>query len=407
VYKAAYITPLLKKSGLDATDVRSYRPISNLSTVSKLLERLVAQQLIDYLKTADLLPQYQSAYRPFHSTETAVLHVLSEILTAVDRGDVAALILLDLSAAFDTVDHDILLRRLQYSYGVTGSANRWFRSYLCGRTQYVRLGSTKSSITHLTCGVPQGSVLGPILFVLYTADLVRLVERHSLQVHLYADDTPVFGSCPPRDVDALHARLTACLDDVALWMRANRLQLNTDKTELLWCATARRRNQLPSTPLRVGSHLVNPVTSVRNLGIYIDADLSGRTHVTKTAAACFAALRQLRGARRSIPTPAYKSLVVSLVLNRLDYGNATLSGLPDYQCRRLQAVLNAAAKSIFRLRRSDHVTPALIELHWLSAADRINFKIATLVYRCLHGTAPRYLSSALHIESPKWKLDVD
>ena len=158
------------------------------------------------------------------------------------------------------------------------------------------------------------------------------VERHSLQVHLYADDTQVFGSCPPRDVDALQARLTACLDDVALWMRANRLQLNTDKTELLWCATARRRNQLPSTPLRVGSHLVNPVTSVRNLGIYIDADLSGRTHVTKTAAACFAALRQLRGARRSIPTPAYKSLVVSLVLNRLDYGNATLRGLPDYQC---------------------------------------------------------------------------
>ena len=230
VYKAAYITPLLKKSGLDATNVRSYRPISNLSVVSKLLERLVAQQLIDYLKTADLLPQYQSAYRPFHSTETAVLHVLSEILTAVDRGDVAALILLDLSAAFDTVDHDILLRRLQYSYGVNRSANRWFRSYLYGRTQNVRLGSITSSIIHLICCVPQGSVLGPILFVLYTADLVRLVERHSLQVHLYADDTQVFGYCPPRDVNAMQAPLTACLDDVALWMRSNRLQLNTDKT---------------------------------------------------------------------------------------------------------------------------------------------------------------------------------
>jgi Reverse transcriptase (RNA-dependent DNA polymerase) len=124
MYKAAYITPLLEKPGLYATDVRSYQPISNLSVVSKLLERLVAQQLTDYLKTKDLLPLYQSACQPFQSTETAVLHVLSEILTAVDREDVSTLILLNLSAAFDTVDHDILLRRLQYSYGVTGSAVR-------------------------------------------------------------------------------------------------------------------------------------------------------------------------------------------------------------------------------------------------------------------------------------------
>ena len=142
------------------------------------------------------------------------------------------------------------------------------------------------------------------------------------------------------------------------------------------------RHCTPLRPVTVhattcGISFVNSVTSVRNLGIYIDADLSGRTHVTKTAAACFAVLRQLRGARRSIPTRAYKSLVVSLVLNRLDYGDATLCGLPDYQCCRLQAVLNAAAKSIFRLQRSDHVTPALTELHWLSAADRVNFKVAT------------------------------
>jgi hypothetical protein len=110
---------------------------------------------------------------------------------------------------------------------------------------------------------------------------------------------------------------------------------------------------------------------------YNDADLSGLTHVTKTAVACFAAVRQLRGARRSIPKPAHNSLVVSLVLSRLDHGNATLCGLPDYQCRRLQWVLNAAAKSIFHLQQSDYVTPALIELHWLSAANRVNLNVAT------------------------------
>jgi hypothetical protein len=244
MYKAAYITPLLKKPSLDAADVKSYRPISNLSVLSKLLERLVATQLIDYLKSAQLFPLYQSAYRMNHSTETAVLHVLSEILTAADRGDLSALVLLDLSAAFDTVDHNVLLKRLDISYGVTGCALQWFQSYLCGRTQHVRLGLGKSPIVRLLCGVPQGSVLGPILFVLYTADLVRVIDEHDLHGHLFADDTQVRGSCPPCDVSALQSRISTCLDDVASWMRSNRLQLNTSKTELLWCATARRQSQL-------------------------------------------------------------------------------------------------------------------------------------------------------------------
>jgi hypothetical protein len=140
-----------------------------------------------------------------------------------------------------------------------------------------------------------------------------------------------------------------------------------------------------------------PYTSVRDLGIYIDADISGRTHVAKIISTCFSALRRLQSIRRSIPSTVYKTLVVSLVLSRLDYGNAALCGLPDYMYRRLQSVINAAARSIFRLRRSDHVSPALVELHWLSAADRVTFKVATLVYRCLHDAAPRYLSSALHL----------
>ena len=189
VFKSAYITPLLKKPDLDPADVKSYRPISNLSVISKLLERLVARQLLDYLVTAGLLPDLQSAYRVHHSTETAVLKVLSDILRAVDKGDLAVLTLLDLSAAFDTVDHETLLRRLEISYGIDGSVLGWLRSYLDDRKQSVRCGSSTSTPTLLRCGVPQGSVLGPLLFLLYTADLLRLVKSRDLNPHLYADDT--------------------------------------------------------------------------------------------------------------------------------------------------------------------------------------------------------------------------
>ena len=137
-FKSAYITPLVKKAGLDSADPKSYRPISNLSVISKLLERVVSKQLLRYLKDNDLLPDLQSAYRAHHSTETAVLKVLSDILLALDSGNLVMLTLLDLSAAFDSVDHHTLLQRLRKSYGLNGKVIDWFTSYLSDRVQHVR-----------------------------------------------------------------------------------------------------------------------------------------------------------------------------------------------------------------------------------------------------------------------------
>jgi len=234
-FKAAYVTPLLKKSDLEPDDVKSYRPISNLSVLSKLLERLVARQLIDYLTMFKLLPELQSAYRAHHSTETAVLMVglLGDILSAVDSGDLAVLTLLDLSAAFDTVDHATLLRRLRVSYDLGGAIIDWFTSYLEGRTQYVRCGRNSSKILPVLFGVPQGSVLEPILFLLYTADLLRLIEIRNFHPHLFADDAQIYGFCRPGGTDDLQGRLSDCVSDVASWKRSNRLQLNVAKTEVL------------------------------------------------------------------------------------------------------------------------------------------------------------------------------
>ena len=172
--------------------------------------------------------------------------------------------------------------------------------------------------------------------------------------------------------------------------------LCTFMLEILWCATSRRQHQIPTTAVRVGADTVAPTTSVRDLGIYIDSDLSMRTQVTHTvAASCFAVLRQLRSIRRSVPDPMFQSLVVSLVLTKLGYGNTTLTVLPAYQYRRLQSVLNAAARLIYRRWRFDDVTSLLRELHWLKSSERVAYKLAVTFYRCLHGLAPSYLAQSV------------
>ena len=196
--KIAQVSPRLKKPGLDATDYKNLRPISNLPSIEKMLEKTVAKSLLDHLHRNDILDPHQSAYRAGHSTETAIIKIHSDINAILDRGDNAILILLDLSAAFDTVDHRILLDRLK-SIGIADLALNWFSSYLRDRQQYVQVGSARSTPHTLDVGVPQGSVLGPILFLLYTLPIGQIFENHGLKYHIYADDTQVYYSLPPRN----------------------------------------------------------------------------------------------------------------------------------------------------------------------------------------------------------------
>ena len=171
--------------------------MSNLPCVSKLLERVVAAQLVELLAEHNFLYRFQSAYRPGNSTETAVLRVLSDILCDADGGDLVLLVLLDLSAAFDTIDHSILLQRLHNEFGVIGSANQWFQSYLADRSQHVTVHLSSSETTQLTCGVPQGFVLGPVLFLIYTAQLGKIIEGYGVGHQLFADDNGLYDSFHP------------------------------------------------------------------------------------------------------------------------------------------------------------------------------------------------------------------
>ena len=194
LYKNALVTPLLKKISLDPECLKNFRPVSNLAFVSKLIEKVVANQFISHLKNNNLLETYQSAYKSFHSTETALLRVSNDVLRAIDDRQCVFLTLLDLSAAFDTIDHNVLLDLLHNDLGIHGTAHQWFQSYLSGRTQCVRIGEQKSAPLDLRYGVPQGSVLGPLLFCAYTTKLGQIIQTHDLNYHIYADDTQIYLS---------------------------------------------------------------------------------------------------------------------------------------------------------------------------------------------------------------------
>ena len=193
-FKKAVVKPLIKKPNLDPEVLGNYRPVSNLPYLSKILERAVVDQLQAHLDTNGLHVKFQSAYRRGHSTETALLRILNDLLVMIGGGNKAILVLLDLSAAFDTLDHTLLLQRLHAEISLDGSALDWFSSYLSCRSQQVLVGHSLSAETPLLCGVPQGSVLSPLLFSLYTRQLADLIDKFCIDYHFFADDSELYSA---------------------------------------------------------------------------------------------------------------------------------------------------------------------------------------------------------------------
>jgi hypothetical protein len=391
-FKIADITPVLKKSSLDASVPSNYRPISNLCYLSKLLERIVNNQLVEHLQVNDLMPEHQSAYRRCHSTETALLKLSSDVLMAADSGMVTLLAMLDLSAAFDCVDHRILLTRLDRSFGVSGNALDWIRSYLHHRTQRVRYNGQTSAAAVLEFGVPQGSVLGPLYFLLYTADVFHLAHQNGFKIHGYADDLQLYNHCLTGDMGLLSQSMSSCIDDIRRWMLSNRLRLNSSKTEVIWLGSGKRLTGSSIEPLIISGSIVQPTQSVRNLGVIFDSSMSFANHSKQLAARCYYHLRQIRGIRRSLTVDSCHALVRALILSRLDYCNGLLSGVPDLIISQLDGVLRAAARVVLQQPRRGSITSLMRErLHWLDVSSRIRFKLCVLVRKCLHDSVPTYI----------------
>ena len=258
--------------------------MSGLCFLSKLVERVVARQLTSHINNNKLDNPHQSAYKPGHSTETALLSIKNEVHLSLAHGEPTALVLLDLSAAFDTIDHNILLGYLKSWFGLGGTALRWFASYLRNRCQAIKIGSTLSELSNLIYGVPQGSVLGPLLFSLYTTPLSKIIRLHPhIKFHFYADDTQLYIHLSPKNASSALAKLNACLRDVQKWMSLSKLKLNPEKTEFIVFGSKAQCQKISSHFLvSILGSLLHPVDSVRNLGVWFDADFSFSEHILQT-----------------------------------------------------------------------------------------------------------------------------
>ena len=229
-FKQAIVTPLIKKKTLCRNEFKNYRPISNLSFLSKILEKIVAKRLNAHIEEHLLSNHVQSAYKRFHSTETALLKIHNNIICNMDNGKVTALTLLDLSAAFVTIDHSTLLERLHVHFGISGTVFQWFKSYISNRQQRVYIDGSLSCPQDLRFGVPQGSVLGPFLFCLYTTSISQMINTHDVSHHMYADDTQVYIELSQSDTYKSISSLSDCLTDISLWMKSSKLKLNSNQS---------------------------------------------------------------------------------------------------------------------------------------------------------------------------------
>ena len=395
--KRGLVRPYLKKIGLDANDFSNYRPVTNLSHLSKIIERAMLDQLVPFLEEAGVVPRYQSAYRKLHSTETALCKIHNDLVNNTCQGKASLLVLLDLSAAFDTVDHQLLLSDLS-DCGVEGTAKSLLESYLNNREQSVAIGESRSEPMTLQYGVPQGSVLGPILFTVYTSTLVFLLEAHGVSYHFFADDTQLYVRV--EDIDEAKHRLSSLLSDLKIWMTRRKLKLNDGKTEIIIIrGNLRNISVADFGGMSFGDTQLVPCESAKNLGIVLDSSLCFRSHIESIVKTCNFHIRNLYMIKDFVNKKNLVSLVHSLIVSKVDYCNSLLIGLPNITLKKVQSVLNKAARLIFSLPPRVPTTSSLIELHWLPLKARIEYKICLITFKALKFNQPSYIRELLSYSS--------
>ena len=401
----AVVKPTLKKNDMDRDILSSYRPVSNLAFVSKVLEKCSLRQLSSYLEENNLICEAQSGYRPNHSCETLLIRMFNDINGELCHNNVVALLLLDLSAAFDAIDHDVLLAKLQYDYGLGSSVLLWLSSYLRGRSFSVNVKGKLSSQMLLLYGVPQGSLLGPVLFILYTKDLQKIARKYGLYIQLYADDSQLylaFNVLDPTDVSNKMNQVESCFQEIKCWMIKHFMKLNEDKTEFIILGKKSMLQKCENITLRIGDSEILPSTftkdSAKSLGVKLDSELSMKRQVSEVRRKAYWTLNNLSNFAKFLTQELKISLVKTLILSKVDYCNALYAGINKTEIHRLNGTLNSAVRFIFNIRDyGDDIREYYKKAHILPVELRVKYKLCLLVHKALEGISPPYLCELINL----------
>jgi hypothetical protein len=398
--KDCVIVPLLKKMGIDPDTLKNYRPVTNEVFISKLTEKVVSMRMFKHMNVNNLHSKYQHAYKKFHGTETLLVKLVDDVLIGFESNSATIVLLIDLSAAFDTVDIDKLLNILENDIGIRGTALIWFESFLRGRTQCVKIENFLSDTLPVLFGVPQGSVLGPILFNIYASSLSLVIRNFGFNTSGYADDNNAYNSFALSfQYNIIAKQLPDLLNQIHEWMNLFFLKMNPDKTEIIMFIPQQLKDaHTINGCIFTDGSCIRFVNFVKNLGVLLDRHLNMDVHINAIVSVCYKQLSDIGKIRKLLSKKDTELLVHAVISSRLDYCNSLLYGANKTHINKLQMVQNAAARLVSMRRKHESVSDVLVNLHWLRIEARIIYKLLVLVYKCIYNIAPECIIECISIK---------
>ena len=385
LWKHGIITPIYKSG--DTDEINNYRPITILPVISKVLEKIAANQLTAFLEENNLISNTQHGFRSKLSTETALLKITNEIYNNIDNNQINLLTLCDLSKAFDSVSHEILLNKLT-NHGID---NFWCKDCLSARTQSVKIHEKVSSKKQVSFGVPQGSILGPILFTIFINDLSS-IAKDCLLIQ-YADDSQFLHAASVNNLNELIGKAKQTLTEAKQYFEINGLKLNPQKTQCIFIGSRQNIAKIPiDTMIEFQGCYIKPSTTVKNLGVYIDRYMTFETHIDHIYWKVMGTLIYLNHIKNKIPTETRIIVIQTLALSIINYCLNIWGSTNKTQIQRTQKLQNFAARvALGNINKYDHITPHINTLKWLKVQQKYNYDTCILIHKIIHGIYPHWL----------------